>query len=153
MLSDGTPWRPLINVADMGRAIEWALLRKDDEGENGFLAVNVGADESNTQVKDFAHAVADQIPGAGVSINAAAPPDKRSYRVDFGLYKRLAPDHQPQVDLTTSITGLRDGLLAMGFADGDFRSHTLMRINHLGRLREQGLLDEDFRWIRAPRMA
>lgn len=153
VLSDGTPWRPLINVADMGRAVEWALLREDDEGENGFLAVNVGADASNTQVKDFAQAVADQIPGAGVSINAAAPPDKRSYRVDFGLYKRLAPDHQPRVALTDSIVGLRDGLNQMSFADGDFRSHTLMRINHLTRLREQGLLDEDFRWIRAPWMA
>src|SRR5262249_34403879 len=25
VLSDGTPWRPLINVADMARAIEWAV--------------------------------------------------------------------------------------------------------------------------------
>jgi hypothetical protein len=41
----------------------------------------------------------------------------------------------------------------MGFADGEFRSHTLMRINHLNRLREHGLLDEDFRWIRATQLA
>ena len=27
VLSDGTPWRPLIDVADMARAIEWAVLR------------------------------------------------------------------------------------------------------------------------------
>ena len=153
VLSDGSPWRPLINVADMGRAIEWALLRTDGEGENGFLAINVGADASNTQVKDFAQAVADRIPGASVSINSDAPPDKRSYRVDFAFYRRLAPDHQPQVDLASSITGLRDGLARMGFADGEFRSHQLMRINHLTRLREQGLLDADFRWIRTRQMA
>ena len=27
VLSDGTPWRPLIDVADMARAIEWAIGR------------------------------------------------------------------------------------------------------------------------------
>jgi UDP-glucose 4-epimerase len=153
VLSDGTPWRPLIDVSDMGRAIEWALLHDDGERENGYLAVNVGADDSNTQVRDFAHAVAGQIPGTGVSINSDAPPDKRSYRVDFGLYRHLAPDHQPRVGLKSSIVGLRDGLRGMGFADGEFRSHTLMRINHLNRLRELGLLDEDFRWIREAQIA
>lgn len=153
VLSDGTPWRPLINVADMARAIEWAILRKDDAGKDGFLAINVGSDQWNTQVSDLAGAVAAQIPGAPVSINADAPPDKRSYRVDFSLYRRLAPDHQPQQDLAGSIRELRDGLRAIGFADGEFHSSTLMRINHLARLREQGLLDADFRWNYAPQMA
>ena len=27
ILSDGTPWRPLINVKDMARAIDWAIGR------------------------------------------------------------------------------------------------------------------------------
>jgi hypothetical protein len=41
----------------------------------------------------------------------------------------------------------------MGFSDAEFRDHRLMRINHLRRLRERGLLASDFRWIRAPKMA
>jgi len=151
VLSDGTPWRPLINVSDMARAIEWAIGR--ETGENGFLAINVGSADWNMQVRDLAAAVEQQIPGAGVSINTDAPEDKRSYRVDFSLYRSLAPDHQPQKDLAGSITELRDGLREMGFADGEFRSSTLMRINHLTRLRERGLLDSDFRWKRAPQMA
>ena len=32
VLSDGTPWRPLIDVADMARAIEWAIGRSTDHG-------------------------------------------------------------------------------------------------------------------------
>ncbi len=28
ILSDGTPWRPLINVKDMARAIDWAIGRE-----------------------------------------------------------------------------------------------------------------------------
>ena len=40
--------------------------------------------------------VAEIIPGIEISINWDAPPDKRSYKVCFDLYKKLAPHHQPQ---------------------------------------------------------
>ncbi len=53
VLSDGTPWRPLIEVRDMARAIEWALSRRGDEG-GSFLALNAGSDSWNYQVKDLA---------------------------------------------------------------------------------------------------
>ena len=32
VLSDGTPWRPLIDVEDMARAISWAIVRKRENG-------------------------------------------------------------------------------------------------------------------------
>src|SRR5581483_5808412 len=51
ILSDGKPWRPLINVKDMARAIDWAIQREMSFGGE-FLAVNVGSDEWNYQVKD-----------------------------------------------------------------------------------------------------
>ena len=35
VLSDGTPWRPLIDVADMARAIEWAIGRSGRTGKSG----------------------------------------------------------------------------------------------------------------------
>ena len=57
-----------------------------------FLAVNAGRDESNYQVSGLAAAVARHVPGTKVSINTNAPPDKRSYKVDFSLFKSLAPD-------------------------------------------------------------
>jgi len=98
VLSDGTPWRPLIEVRDMARAIEWALSRRDDAG-GSFLALNAGSDNWNYQVKDLAEAVAVAVPGTAVSINTAAQPDGRSYKVDFGLFRKLAPDHQPRHSL------------------------------------------------------
>ena len=36
ILSDGTPWRPLINVKDMARAIEWAIDRDSSERRRFF---------------------------------------------------------------------------------------------------------------------
>lgn len=146
ILSDGTPWRPLINVRDMARAIDWAVRRSPDNGGT-FLAVNGGSDAWNYQVKDLAEAVAEAIPGVEVSINKDAPPDKRSYRVDFGLFKKLAPDHQPQCDLRTTILDLKRGLEAMGFDDANFRDSGFMRLKFLTFLREQGLLNEKLEWV------
>ena len=146
ILSDGTPWRPLINVKDMARAIEWAISRDTTNGGE-FLAVNVGSNEWNYQVKDFAYAVKEVIPGVEISINKNAAPDKRSYRVNFDYYKKLAPDHQPKYNLINTIAELRDGLEAMGFNDEKFRDSNYMRLNMLNQLRGKGLLNENLEWV------
>jgi nucleoside-diphosphate-sugar epimerase len=145
ILSDGTPWRPLIHIEDMARAIEWAIGRELSNG-GAFLAVNAGSNEWNYQVKDLAHAVAKVIPDVSVSINKNAQPDKRSYQVDFSLFRRLAPAHQPRVDLVGAIRGLKAGLERMGFADGNFRNSQFMRLKVLTHFRDIGLLDEQLRW-------
>ncbi len=146
ILSDGTPWRPLINVRDMARAIEWAVAR-DSQNGGQFIAVNVGSDEWNYQVKDLAQAVAQVIPGVRISINPDAPPDKRSYKVNFDLFRKLAPKHQPQVDLIESIRELKDGLEAIHFNNSDFRNSDFMRLKHLTRLKDLGLIDKELRWV------
>lgn len=145
ILSDGSPWRPLIHVRDMGRAIAWASQRENASGGN-YLVVNAGSDQWNYQVKQLAQAVAEIIPGVEVSINQAAAPDKRSYRVDFSLFRSLAPQHQPQVTLTEAIQTLASGLKEMNFADADFRKSGLMRLNTLNGLKTGQLLDENLRW-------
>ena len=145
VLSDGSPWRPLIDVEDMARAIAWAIERPASNGGQ-ILSVNVGSDQWNYQVRDLAAAVATAIPGTRVSINTDAPPDKRSYKVDFGLYQKLAPANQPQITLEKSIERLRDGLVSMGFADKDFRNSPFMRLKTLERLMASGRLAPDLRW-------
>jgi len=145
VLSDGTPWRPLIDVEDMARAITWAINRKSVVGGK-LLSINAGRDESNYQVRDLAEAVSRQVMGTKVSINAHAPPDKRSYKVDFALFKSLAPDHIPQVMLDESIRRLREGLTDMGFADRNFRTSNYMRLKALERHLEARRLGPDLRW-------
>lgn len=150
VLSDGTPWRPLIEVRDMARAIEWAIGRgTDPEGGGSMLSVNVGSDEWNYQVRDLAEAVAAHVPGTRVSINTSAPPDRRSYRVDFGLFRRLAPAHQPQVTLMSAVEGLCNGMREIGFADPRFREGRYMRLKVLDGLIARGRLDADLRRPRA----
>jgi nucleoside-diphosphate-sugar epimerase len=79
ILSDGSPWRPLIHVKDMARAIEWAVTRQASNGGE-FLAVNTGSNKWNYQVKELAQAVAGLISGTSVTLNKDAAPDKRSLR-------------------------------------------------------------------------
>ena len=146
ILSDGSPWRPLINVKDMARAIEWAIGRSEANG-GPFLAINVGRNDWNYQVKDLARAVANALPGVEVSTNPDAQPDKRSYQVSFGLFEQLAPDHQPMRDLASTIRELTEGLEALRFADADFHNSELIRLVVLDRLCARGLLDDRLKWI------
>ena len=145
ILSDGTPWRPLIDVEDMARAIVWAIQRPAHRGGQ-FLAVNVGHNDWNFQVRDLAEAVAEAVPGTQVSVNKDALPDKRSYRVDFSLFQDLAPDHTPSMRLEDSIGRIRDGLIGMGFADRSFRNSIYMRLKMLERHIAAGRLGPDLRW-------
>jgi len=150
ILSDGTPWRPLINVKDMARAIDWAISRDVNESCQ-FLAVNVGSDEWNYQVKDLAETVAKVIPGVNVSVNKDGQPDKRSYKVSFNLFNKLAPHHQPTVDLVTTVKELWNGLEAMGFRDENLRNSKFMRLKVLTSLIERGLLNENLNWTEIDR--
>jgi nucleoside-diphosphate-sugar epimerase len=147
ILSDGTPWRPLINIKDMARAIDWAINRDLSNGGE-FLAVNVGSDNWNYQVKELAQAVAEVITGTDISINKDAQPDKRSYRVNFNLFKKLAPFHQPEIDLIESVKGLYEGLSNLGFHDGEFRNSKYMRLNILAELQEKNLINNNLQWIK-----
>lgn len=145
ILSDGTPWRPMIDIKDMSRAMFWAAQRSADVGGQ-FLSVNTGRTEWNYQIKDLAEAVRGVIPGVDVSINKDAAPDKRSYRVDFSLFAELAPDFLPQVPIMQSIEELKIGLEAMQFSDADFRQSSFMRLRILKSFFESGALTEDLRW-------
>jgi nucleoside-diphosphate-sugar epimerase len=146
ILSDGTPWRPSIDVKDMARAIDWAITRRSTNGAS-FLAVNVGRNEWNYQVRDLAEAVKDIIPDVEIAINKNAQPDRRSYRVDFNLYKELAPDYLPQVELRQSIIELKEGLEIMGFDDENFRDSNYIRLKVLSDLRQQGRLTDKLEWV------
>src|SRR5262249_48179919 len=145
ILSDGTPWRPLIHVKDMARAMDWAIRREVTAG-GPFLTVNVGEDRWNYQIRELAEAVAKVIPDIEVSVNKNAQPDKRSYRVSFEKFKQLAPAYLPEIDLVAAVTELRDGLGALGFKDENFRDSNFVRLNVLTRLKQMGLLTSDLEW-------
>lgn len=145
ILSDGTPWRPLIHIKDMARAIEWALHRPPQTGGD-FLVINVGSNVWNYRVRELAEGVRNELENIDVALNPNAPPDKRSYRVDFAKYSAMAPQHQPQETLASAVKDLTAGLRAAGFADANFRDSNLIRLKVLSHLRDSALIDSDLYW-------
>ncbi|MBN1598304.1 MAG: SDR family oxidoreductase [Bacteroidales bacterium] len=145
ILSDGTPWRPMINTLDMARAIDWGVQRKKENGGK-FLAVNTGSNQWNNQIKDLAEAIGSVIPGVKISVNPDAPPDKRSYRANFDLFKSLAPNHQPQEDLIKTVTDIKNNLVAVGFNDPNYRESQLIRLKVIDRLKSLGMLNNNLEW-------
>jgi nucleoside-diphosphate-sugar epimerase len=145
VLSDGSPWRPLIDVRDMASAIDWGITRSVDDSAR-FLILNVGSNDRNYQVKDLAKAVAEAIPGTKVNINRSAQPDTRSYQVDFSLFRSLAENHQPRITLRQSIDMLNSGLRSMKFADPNFRKSSFIRLKMLDEHVAAGRLTPELRW-------
>jgi nucleoside-diphosphate-sugar epimerase len=129
----GELWRPLIDVADMCRAVEWALGRAGPR----FLVVNVGADKNNCRVVDIARVVAPVIPTRIAFVPYRT--DHRSYRVDFGLYSRLAPDYIPRVWLPESVFGV-DQMI------GGFGQTLLPRLDVVDDLVACGSMTKGLRW-------
>ena len=146
ILSDGTPWRPLIHIKDMAKAIEWGIRRNSRNGGEA-LSINVGSNQWNYQVRQLAEAVAQVIPGTTISINEGAQPDRRSYQVSFDRFMKLAPEFQPSIDLQTAIVELKDGMKAINFHDKDFRNSQLIRLNLLKRLKAAELITENLDWV------
>jgi nucleoside-diphosphate-sugar epimerase len=145
ILSDGTPWRPMINTKDMARAIDWAISRQASEG-GAFLAVNAGSNEWNNRISALAEAIASVIPGVKITVNPNAAPDKRSYRANFDLFKKLAPHHQPREDLLSTVREIKSNLADMNFNDADYRNSTLIRLKVLDDLQKKGLLNKNLEW-------
>lgn len=145
ILSDGTPWRPLINVKDMARAINWGITRNSNNGGQ-FLICNTGSNTWNYTVKELAEHVQKHFTNITVSVNQDAPPDKRSYRVNFDLFTSLANGFTPEYDINKTIEELKTGLASIGFNNADFRNSPLMRLNVLNKFLENDQLDLNLNW-------
>lgn len=145
ILSDGTPCRPLINIKDMARALDWAMNRPAAKGGK-FLICNTGSNHWNYVVRELAEYVQNQFEEVEVTINRGAPPDKRSYKVNFDLFESLTEGYTPIYDINHTITELKEGLISFGFHDPDFRNSRLIRLNVLNELINRGKLDANLNW-------
>ena len=145
MMSDGTPWRPIIHVEDMARAFVAALEADADEirGE----AFNVCRTENNYQIRELAEIVADTVPGSRIDYATDAGPDNRSYRVSSSKIERHIPGFVPQWDARRGAQQLYDAVKACDLKVEDFEGRKYKRLAQLEALVAEGRLDPDFRLI------
>jgi nucleoside-diphosphate-sugar epimerase len=141
VLSDGTPWRPLIHVEDVARAF-LAVLESEREAVHD-VALNVGADEGNHRVRELAETVGE-VTGSGVSILGAADPDARSYRVSFARIRSAVPAFQPRWNVREGAVELFDAYRRFGLTRELFERR-FTRLARIDALRDDGRLAPDLR--------
>jgi len=144
MMSDGTPWRPLVHIGDISRAAIAALTAPADAIRN--QAFNIGRTQENFRIREVAELVAQVVPNCEVSFASGASPDARNYRVDFTKAERSLPGFTPQWTLRAGIEELAAAYKAHGMTEAEFLGPRYYRLKVIrGRL-ERGELDSDLRW-------
>jgi nucleoside-diphosphate-sugar epimerase len=144
VLSDGTPWRPLVHTRDIAYAFLVALHAPTDKIH--CVAYNVGTEANNLTIADIAQVVADVVPGAELLITGETGADSRSYRVDFSAFRR-ALGYQAAWTVADGAAELYKEYLSAGITKSDF-ANKFTRLSHLNTLRQDGFLDESLRWCR-----
>jgi nucleoside-diphosphate-sugar epimerase len=142
--SDGTPWRPLVHVEDVGRAF-LAALRAPREAVLGEV-FNIGRTEENYRIREIAEKVLEAVPAARLAFADGAGPDRRSYRVDFGKAARVLTTFSPEWTIEKGIRQLLEAYSIVGLRVEDFEGPRYNRIDHVLFLLREGLLDPGLRW-------
>lgn len=148
MTSDGTPWRPLVHVEDVSRAVLAALEAPREAVHDE--AFNVGLSSENYQIRDVATIVGEEVPGCEVTFADGASPDARSYRVSFAKIAERLPTWRPTWTVRDGVRQVRDALAGLDLPPEVFEGPRYSRIAHLERLLEAGALRPDLRWAPAP---
>ncbi len=138
ILSDGSPWRPLIHVEDMARAIHWSI---EDKNEDDFQILNVGNLNANYQVREIAEAVQKVLPTIKIKINKNASPDKRSYKVDFSFFNNLASGYQPKFSLEDSIKDIVKKVKDFNLNEQHIKNSDFIRLKALKDLIDKNLIN------------
>jgi nucleoside-diphosphate-sugar epimerase len=144
ILSDGNPWRPIIHVLDMARAIHWSI---EDSNDAIFQILNVGSINANFQVKELAEAVRTVNPTVEISINKKASPDKRTYKVDFSAYNNIAQNYQPTFSLEDSVKDLIKNIELLSLNGEDVKSSEFIRLKSLKESIKNNLIDSNLKVI------
>jgi len=143
MISDGSPWRPLVHVQDICGAI-LAALRAPRAAVAGEI-FNVGSDGQNYRIREIAEAVGEAFPGCEITFGRNDG-DNRSYRVSFAKISQGLPGFRCAWDVRRGAAQLHALFEHIGLTEEGFKAppHTrLMQLRHLAETRQ---IDSDLRW-------
>jgi nucleoside-diphosphate-sugar epimerase len=151
LLSDGTPWRPIVHIEDIARTFLAVLAAPRERVHD--RAFNVGRTSENYRIRELAEIVAATVPGAVVEIAPGASPDRRTYRVDCGRLERVLPELRLRWDARRGARELYDAYRAAELRREDLEGPTYSRLGRIRRLLESGDLAPDLRWRRVRQTA
>ena len=145
ILSDGSPWRPVIHIKDLCNAFISGLeAPKELVGGQSF---NVGIKNGNYTVKELAEAAQRVVPGSKlVFLNEHTDP--RTYRVSFDKILITLKDYfKPQWNLDKGGNELVKFFKDINFSENDFRNIKVNRLKKLEYLIHKKKINKKLKWI------
>jgi nucleoside-diphosphate-sugar epimerase len=143
LMSDGTPWRPLVHALDMCQAVYRSLVAPAEAIKGQIY--NVGSNDQNYRVIEIAKIVANEFPGCKLTVGTASA-DNRSYRVNFDKIQKVLPDFKCEWTAEKGAKQMREMFEHIAMDEPTFRSAPYTRLKMLMKLREAKLVDEKLFW-------
>ena len=144
IMSDGTPWRPVVHVRDVCSAFISGL-----EAPKALVsgrAFNVGVSDGNYTVRDLAEAAQRAVPGSELTYTGEHGSDARTYKVSFKrILSELKDYYKPQWDLDKGGAELVNFFNKIGFTEEQFRGTACVRLKQLMNLQANKTINESLR--------
>jgi nucleoside-diphosphate-sugar epimerase len=143
MVSDGTPWRPLVHALDIAKAIGCVLEapREDVHSE----VFNIGDTAQNYRVRDIAEIVGKVFEGCELSFGESGA-DNRSYRVSFDKIHERLPAFSCDWNAERGAQQLHDVFERIDMDANVFGARPFTRLEQLQYLLRTRQIDDHFFW-------
>ena len=143
MISDGSPWRPIVHIEDVCEAIR-CTLEAPTESVNGEV-FNVGNSNENYRVREIAELVSSAFPGCCISIGPPSS-DNRSYRVNFDKIEKTLPNFATRWCAADGAKELNELFTRIQMSDETYAFRAFTRLKQLTWLKETGQVDNHLYW-------
>lgn len=129
IMSDGSPWRPLVHCKDIANAFVALARAPKDVVHN--QSINIGGNSENYQVRDVADQVKRLVPKANIVYTGEVGADPRDYRVKFDRLNTLLPEFRLEYSLQSGMDELFSAYIDHGFNKSDFEGNRYVRLRAL----------------------
>ncbi len=143
LTSDGRPWRPLVHIEDICRAVICTLGADRHVVHNQVF--NVGDSKLNYRIKEIGEIVSQVFPDCELTLGTTDA-DDRSYRVSFDKINSQLPGFKCEHDAYSGARELREIFERLKMTPETFSSRSYTRLKQLNYLIETQQLDDDFFW-------
>ena len=143
MISDGMPWRPLVHIHDISKAVKCALEAPKEAIHNQVF--NVGDTKENFRVREIAEIVGAAFPGCKTTFGDSGG-DNRSYRVSFDKINSRLPSFSCEYTAKKGAEELYEIFKKIDMDEETFKGRPYTRLKQLKFLLESNQLTEDLYW-------
>lgn len=144
MISDGMPWRPLVHVRDISKAVACTLEAPVEAIHNEVF--NVGDTKENFRVREIAEIVGAAFPGCKTTFGDSGG-DNRSYRVSFDKINSNLPGFSCEYTAQKGAEELFNVFKKIDLDAEIFNANPYTRLKQLKFLLNTNQLDENLHWV------